>query len=286
MNSRGQQNRPLKAFVSSTYTDLSEHRAYVIEILGQAGIFVDPMEKWAAAVGEPKKLSRERLDGCDLCVLLVAFRRGYVPDGDVLSITQQEYEEAKQRGIPVLVFVLKEDTPWRHEFYELDRDQELKRWRGELEQSALVGYFSQSPDSIALAPALFRWFHERQLQSAGSGSPGDILLGTWEHYAGPPGRDFVYTARVVGTHLAGQYYLAIVHQTGNRLQVSPSRGLSDVESDGRILRFKSDWGDDAIAQFELHRVSDSVFEGMSVINGELWQFDRIIRIDPAKPLPR
>lgn len=286
MISRDRQSRPLKAFVSSTYTDLSEHRAYVIDSLRRAGIFVDPMEEWTAAVGEPKKLSRERLDGCDLCVLLVAFRRGYVPAGDFLSITQQEHAEAKQNRIPVLVFVLRDGTPWRHEFYELDRDQELKRWRAELEQSTLVGYFSQSPDSIPLFPALFRWLSNRPLQLGADDSPGDILLGTWEHYAATSGSDFVYTARVVGTRLGDQYYLAIVHQTGNRLQAEPSRGLSDVESDGTSLRFKSDWGDGEIAQFALHRVSDTVFEGLSVIQGKVWQFDRLTRVDPAKPLPK
>ena len=55
-----------KAFVSSTYVDLKDHRAYVIEALQQAGIFVDQMEKWTAAPDEPKRLSRKRVDGCDL----------------------------------------------------------------------------------------------------------------------------------------------------------------------------------------------------------------------------
>jgi hypothetical protein len=127
--------------------------------------------------------------------------------------------------------------------------------------------------------------NSRPLHFDANDSPGDILLGTWEHYAAPPGNDFVYTSRVVGTRLGAQYYLAIVHQTGNRQQASPSRGVFDVESDGTSLRFKSDWGDGEIAQCALHRVSDTVFEGMSVIEGKVWQLDRFTRVDPAKPLP-
>ena len=44
----------IRAFVSSTYRDLRDHRAYVIDRLTQSGIFVDPMKKWTAASDEPR----------------------------------------------------------------------------------------------------------------------------------------------------------------------------------------------------------------------------------------
>ena len=44
----------IRAFVSSTYVDLKEHRACVIGRLTAAGIFVDPMEQWTAASDEPE----------------------------------------------------------------------------------------------------------------------------------------------------------------------------------------------------------------------------------------
>lgn len=79
MRSRSQ---AYKAVVSSTFEDLKDHRAYVIRLLRKAGFFVDAMEDWAADSDEPKKFSQDRLAGCALCVLLVAFRRGHVPDGE------------------------------------------------------------------------------------------------------------------------------------------------------------------------------------------------------------
>jgi hypothetical protein len=79
----------IRAFVSSTYRDLKDHRAYVIERLAHGGILVDPMEKWTAASDEPKMLSQERVKDCQLCVLLVGFRRGHVPEGGSRSITQK-----------------------------------------------------------------------------------------------------------------------------------------------------------------------------------------------------
>jgi hypothetical protein len=59
-----------KAFVSSTFVDLKEHRVHVIEQLHKAGFFVDPMEDWTASKDEPKEFSRKRLDGCDLCIFI------------------------------------------------------------------------------------------------------------------------------------------------------------------------------------------------------------------------
>ena len=83
------QPRELRAFVSSTYTDLKDHRAYVIDQLRGAGILVDPMENWTADGDEPKRFSVERVEPCDLCVLLVAFRRGCVPKGEYCSRTEK-----------------------------------------------------------------------------------------------------------------------------------------------------------------------------------------------------
>lgn len=80
---------PFKAFVSSTYEDLKNHRAHVIKILRRTGVFVDPMEDWTTAdADEPKKFSQDRLTDCHFCVLLVSFQRGYVLDNEVNSIVQ------------------------------------------------------------------------------------------------------------------------------------------------------------------------------------------------------
>ena len=76
-----------KAFVSFTFEDRKDHRAQVIRSLLRAGFFVDPMEEWPADSEEPERFSQDRLQGCDLCVLLIAFRRGYVPYGETRSIT-------------------------------------------------------------------------------------------------------------------------------------------------------------------------------------------------------
>jgi uncharacterized protein YegP (UPF0339 family) len=154
-----------KAFVSSTFVDLKDHRAYVIDALRKAGFSVDPMEDWTAASDEPKVFSQARVEGCDLCVLIVGFRRGYIPDNENYSITQLEYRAARKRGIDVLVFVLHEDSPWPRKYDDLDKDPELRNWREELQKSHGVQFFGLEPSSIKIAAALARWLVEQNEQS-------------------------------------------------------------------------------------------------------------------------
>jgi formylglycine-generating enzyme required for sulfatase activity len=150
-----------RAFVSSTFEDLKEHRAHVIRALRKASFSVDPMEDWTADSDEPKKFSQDRIEGCDLCILLVAYRRGYVPDGEKLSITQLEYEAAVKRGIDILPFMLKEDELWKNKFYELDKDPEIRPWRAELAKRHGVEFFSYEADSIDMTGALTRWLAKK-----------------------------------------------------------------------------------------------------------------------------
>src|SRR5262245_309519 len=150
-----------RAFVSSTYEDLKDHRAHVIEALRSSGFDVDPMENWTAATDEPKQFSQARVKGCHLCVLLVARRRGHVPEGETLSITQLEYEAAVDLGIDVLVFMLEEKSLWRREFDELEKDIGIKQWRATLMERKGVKFFNHEPTSISLAPALTRWIADK-----------------------------------------------------------------------------------------------------------------------------
>ena len=148
---------PYRAFVSSTFVDLKDHRAHVISSLRRAGFAVDPMEDWTADSDEPKKFSQDRLNGCDLCVLLVAFRRGYVPDGETLSITQLEYGAALKQGIDILPFMLDENAPWPRKFDELEKDPEIVKWRADLRKRHGVQPFGLEPGSIDMTGSLGRW---------------------------------------------------------------------------------------------------------------------------------
>lgn len=155
-------NRTYKVFVSSTFEDLIAHRAHVIAQLRRAQFYVDPMEDWPADSDEPKRFSQDRLADCHLCILLVAFRRGYVPEGETRSITQLEYDAAVKQGIDILPFLLDENEPWSRKFDELEKDSELRTWRNYLSNKHGRELFKQDPSSIDMTGALSRWLKKQQ----------------------------------------------------------------------------------------------------------------------------
>lgn len=150
-----------KAFLSSTYEDLRDHRARAIADLRRSGWLVDPMEDWTADPREPKEFSQERIKGCDVLILLVARRRGHRPDGEDRSITELEYWAARELGIEVLVFALADDADWRDEFDERAADPHVAAWRAALIESHGVEFFDLEPASLEIAPSLSRWQGER-----------------------------------------------------------------------------------------------------------------------------
>jgi Domain of unknown function (DUF4062) len=169
-------SNPIKTFVSSTYEDLKNHRAHVIKALRKSGIFVDPMEDWTAESDEPKVFSGDRVKGCNFCVLLVAFRRGYVPKNETFSITQLEYQAAINEGMDVLVYLLNENAAWPSGFDERDSDPEVRAWRSRLEQRHGRELFGPDPSSIDISPSIARWVvkHAHPVVADLSGLVGEL----------------------------------------------------------------------------------------------------------------
>jgi Domain of unknown function (DUF4062) len=147
-----------KVFVSSTYVDLQDHRKGVIAQLCKAGYQVDPLEDWTADADEPTRVSLDWLHGCQACVLLVGFRRGFVPAGQEHSITQMEYDYAIDRGIDVLPFLLDDGvTGWPDLYDDRTKDPQLKAWREDLGLRHGVEQCTAVPASGDVLPAFSRW---------------------------------------------------------------------------------------------------------------------------------
>jgi len=182
----------LKAFVSSTFTDLKAHRARAIALLRGGGVQVDPMENWSAASEEPKTFCLERMKDCSLCILLVAFRKGFIPDGETLSITQMEYQYALDHRIDVLPFLLDDgETSWPEPFDERETDPEIGRWRVRLRKKHGCGVFLADPASLDIGPAVLRWLQGRQ-QQPDLVSPFDFRSFLEQKRQGFGGRDWLF----------------------------------------------------------------------------------------------
>lgn len=97
-------------FVSSTFTDLKEERKAIIEGLLNAKYIPAGMEMFAASNDEQFKYIKKIIDTCDYYILIVGARYGSINSSTGKSFTEQEYDYAVEKNIPVLVFL--HDDPY------------------------------------------------------------------------------------------------------------------------------------------------------------------------------
>lgn len=93
-----------QVFISSTYKDLSEERTKVTEILLSANCIPAGMEAFVATDDEQFNVIKKVIDICDYYILIIGNRYGSINPLTKKSYTEMEYEYAKSREIPVLVF--------------------------------------------------------------------------------------------------------------------------------------------------------------------------------------
>jgi Domain of unknown function (DUF4062) len=114
----------MRIYVSSTFDDLRQHRASCIRVLRQLGHEVVSMEDYVAESSIPVDKVVADVKTCDVYVVLVAWRYGYVPEASRInvdvngatkgatSITEYEYLAAVETNVKRLAFLLHERAPW------------------------------------------------------------------------------------------------------------------------------------------------------------------------------
>lgn len=150
-------------FISSTSSDLKEHRAAVREALLNAGYHpIDMADFMARAEGATEACLKEVAEG-DLFVGIYAWRYGFIPQGSRKSITEQEYDEARQLGKPCFCFMVDEGYEWPAQFREDGKGGEaLKKFKAQLDATLVRTTFT-TPDSLAkkVLSSLARWEKEQ-----------------------------------------------------------------------------------------------------------------------------
>jgi tetratricopeptide (TPR) repeat protein len=145
-----ERERPrIRVYLSSTYADLVEFRRRVDETLRTRRYEVVGMETYAAADERP--VDRCLLDAreCDFYVGIFAWRYGFIPPGYDRSITELEYQAAREAGRDCLIFLLTEDADWPRNQVERGRgEQQIESLRAELKVRHVVGWFT-TPDDLA-----------------------------------------------------------------------------------------------------------------------------------------
>lgn len=92
-------------------------------------------------------------------------------------------------------------------------------------------------------------------------SPGDVILGTWQQFGFVPETSrWEYFGTFVVAKVNGAYAMSAREQREDP-QLLNSIGIFDVQSDGTSWSFNSNWGQGAVGNFLLQKVSSTEFEG-------------------------
>ena len=136
-------------FISSTFTDLKEERKSIIEGLLNAKYIPAGMEMFAASNDEQFKYIKKIIDTCDYYVLIIGARYGSINPSTGKSFTEQEYDYAIEKGIPVLAFL--HDDPYNLpvEKREDDKRDLLDSFRNKVSTGRLCKMWHTSSELIA-----------------------------------------------------------------------------------------------------------------------------------------
>jgi hypothetical protein len=97
-------DRRFQVFVSSTFLDLREARAEVMQALLELDCIPAGMELFPASNETQWTLIKRVIEDCDYYLVIIGGRYGSVDEAGV-SYTEREYDYAVERGLPALGFV-------------------------------------------------------------------------------------------------------------------------------------------------------------------------------------
>jgi len=157
--------------VSSTFTDLADHRKEVSLALRRLGYEDIAMEYYVAEDRRPVDRCLADVKSSDVYIGIFAWRYGYIPrteNPDQLSITELEYRQALSTGRACLIFLISEQAPWPRSKMEFTAMSRIEALRQELMDSDrhTVGTFDNADElTRKVNEAVIQW--ERQTGHAG-----------------------------------------------------------------------------------------------------------------------
>lgn len=135
-----------QVFVSSTYEDLKEERAEVMQALLELDCIPAGMELFPASSDDQWTLIKKVIDDCDYYLLIIGGRYGSTND-DGKSYTQMEFEYALETGKPIISFL--PQNPEKIEAGKTDKDsdkeEKLNQFK-ELAKRKMIKYWENAAD--------------------------------------------------------------------------------------------------------------------------------------------
>ena len=135
-------------FISSTFTDLREERKEIIQSLLSAKYIPAGMEMFSASNNEQFKYIKKIIDNCDYYVLIIAARYGSINPDTGISFTEQEYDYAINKNIPVLVFLHDDPFNLPKEKRDDENRELLIQFRDKVSKSRRLCKMWKSPSEL------------------------------------------------------------------------------------------------------------------------------------------
>jgi energy-coupling factor transporter ATP-binding protein EcfA2 len=140
-----------RVFLSSTAQDLGPHREAVAKAIARLdGFQCVRMEDFGARDWPTAPFCRAKVAECDIFLGLIGHLSGSSPDGQETSFTEQEYDAAVEAGLPLLLFLAKDDLPLAPSLCESGEKRTRQQdFRARLLQKDHVVDFFTAPDPLA-----------------------------------------------------------------------------------------------------------------------------------------
>jgi tetratricopeptide (TPR) repeat protein len=166
----------VRVFVSSTFTDLQEHRKAVDAALRRMKENAVIMEYFGARTEEPTEACFSEIEQCSLFIGLYAHRYGYCPAGGEKSITELEYDYAQERGLKMLCYLVSDDHPWPPKYIEHKAQDKLEAFKNRIQKEHICGTFT-TPDNLAQQVATDL---ARETKGYAGRTPEDRAAAVWQ----------------------------------------------------------------------------------------------------------
>lgn len=138
----------IDVMISSTAHDLPDYRQQALDACVRQGMFPIMMEHLPAIASDAITVSLAMVDEAEIYMGIFAGRYGYIPDGHSISITEMEYNRARERGIPCLIFLIEDKFDYDSGPKESpDHIKRLKAFHRRLKKENVVNFFT-TPDNF------------------------------------------------------------------------------------------------------------------------------------------
>ena len=110
-----------------------------------------------ASDSPPLEAALSEVRNSDVVVVLVAWRYGYIPPGQSLSITELEVNAAREANIPCLIFMVPDDAPWPPRLID-PHSVPILAFRKSLQLNFAVSFLRAAEEvAVLVAQSLHQW---------------------------------------------------------------------------------------------------------------------------------